>query len=170
MRHFTRHSRLAMLALGIGFLGCSTTAPAPTPAGHGTDALLLSCMDYRLTDDISRYMEGRGLRDRYDHVVLAGAALGANTDQHPAWGQTFWEHLDVALQLHHVKKVMVLDHRDCGAYKTFLGEDFATAPSREIEIHSEKLRLLRDQVLAKHPELEVELLLMSLDGAVQAIR
>ncbi len=173
MTHLTRSTRrpaILALAIGLVLLGCATTAPAPAPASHGTEALLLTCMDYRLTDDTSRYMEGRGLHDRYDHVVLAGAALGVNTEQRPAWGQTFWEHLDVALQLHHVKKVMVLDHRDCGAYKTFLGEDFAAAPSRETEIHSEKLRLLRDQIVAKHPELKVELLLMSLDGAVETVR
>lgn len=34
-------------------------------------------MDYRLTDDTVAYMEGHGLHDKYDHVVLAGASLGA---------------------------------------------------------------------------------------------
>jgi len=32
-------------------------------------------------DNVERYMRGRGLRDRYDHIVLACASLGALTDK-----------------------------------------------------------------------------------------
>lgn len=138
-------------------------------AAGNTEALLLSCMDFRLVDETERYMTGRGLRDKYDHVILAGASLGALTDKYPAWNQTFWEHLGVAIQLHHIQKVMVLDHRDCGAYKVVLGEDFSKDRAKETAIHAEKLRALRKQIIAKHPKLEVELLLMGLDGKVEKI-
>ena len=40
------------------------------------NVLLLSCMDLRLLDEIVAYMDGRNLTDRYDHVILAGAAWG----------------------------------------------------------------------------------------------
>lgn len=166
MRH-TR--RLALLALGA-LLAAGCTTPLATAPGHGTDALLLSCMDYRLTDDTTRYFEGRGMRDRYDHVALAGASLAVVNDQHPAWGATFWDHLAVAIQLHHVHKVVILDHRDCGAYRVLLGEDFAKDPARESEIHAETLRALRSAIAEKHPDLEVEMLLMALDGSVETIR
>jgi hypothetical protein len=44
------------------------------PAGTGqAEALLLSCIDYRLPGKIARYMEGRGLAANYDHMILAGA-------------------------------------------------------------------------------------------------
>ena len=39
------------------------------------------------------------------------------------------------IQLHQVHKVMVLDHRDCGAHKTILGEDLAKDLSRETTVH-----------------------------------
>jgi carbonic anhydrase len=136
---------------------------------HGTDVLLLSCMDYRLVDDTERYMTGRGLRDRYDHVVLAGASLGAVTSKFPAWGQTSWDHLGVAIDLHHIRKVMVLDHRDCGAYKVILGTAHLASPASERAAHAEALNQLRAQILARHPKLDVELLLMSLDGSVESI-
>ena len=64
---------------------------------------------------------------------------------------------------------MVLDHRDCGAYKAILGEDFSKDRIKETEAHATKLRELRRQILAKHPKLAVELLLMSLDGKVETI-
>ncbi|MFM1856638.1 MAG: hypothetical protein RLZ83_1947 [Pseudomonadota bacterium] len=162
--------RRFMARLGAGL--AATAAPAWVLAkegAHGTDVLLLSCMDYRLVDDTERYMTGRGLRDRYDHVVLAGASLGAVTSKFPAWGQTFWDHLGVAIDLHHIRKVMVLDHRDCGAYKVILGPAHLASPLSERAAHAESLNQLRAQILARHPKLDVELLLMALDGSVEKV-
>ena len=123
----------------------------------------------RLIDEIDRYMTSRGLRDKYDHIILAGASLGAITEKYPAWNKTFWGHLDVAIQLHHIHKVIVMDHRDCGAYKVILEKDFYQDPVKETAIHSEKLNELRRQIKAKYPKLEVELLLMDLNGKIENI-
>ena len=62
-----------------------------------------------------------------------------------------------------------MDHRDCGAYKVLLGEDFSKDRAKETAVHAEKLRELRTRINAKHPKLEVELLLMNLDGTVEKI-
>ncbi len=147
----------------------SATPLRHAAAAGNVEALLLSCMDYRLVDDIVRYMDGRGMTNNYDHVVLAGASLGAITDKEPAWGETFWKHVEVAKALHHVKKVIVLDHRDCGAYKVFLGQDLKDDPPKETAVHGEVLGRLGAKIREKHPDLEVELLLMALDGTVQKI-
>ncbi len=138
-------------------------------AAGGTDALLLSCMDYRLIDETERYMTQRGMRNKYDHIVLAGASLGALTDKKPAWNAAFWEHLDVALELHNIHKVFIMDHRDCGAYRVFLGEDFGKDKVKETAIHTEKLQALSKAIKEKHSELKVELLLMNLNGRVENI-
>ncbi len=176
-----RIRRLASSLLAVSLLVAACTHTAPPAAGHdaheaaaaggshGTDALLLTCMDYRLVDETERYMTGRGMRDHYDHVILAGAALGATTDQRPGWNTTFWEHLDVAVDLHSIRKVIVIDHRDCGAYRVFLGEDFAKDREHETTIHEATMRDLANQIHAKRPDLEVELQLMSLDGTVERV-
>ncbi len=142
------------------------TGAAP---GHTTEALLLSCMDYRLIDDITRYMDGRGLTNQYDHIVLAGASLGALTSNFKDWNQTFWEHLKISSDLHHIKKVILMDHRDCGAYKVILKADFSKDPQLETRIHGKFLRDLMVAIHKRYPELEVERLLMNLDGTVQKI-
>lgn len=134
-----------------------------------TEALLLSCMDFRLIDDMVRYMDGRGMTDKYDHVILAGASLGALTDKYPAWGKTFFEHVEVAVKLHKIKKVVVIDHRDCGAYKVILGPDAVKDPDTELASHKTQLFALRDTLKAKHSTLDVELLIMALDGTVEAV-
>ena len=163
-----RFLRIALLGGGASLVGVPWTGQAVRAAGKA-EALLLSCMDYRLVDETERYMSKRGLRNKYDHIILAGAALGASTDKYPAWNRTFWEHLGVAIELHGIQKVILMDHRDCGAYKVILGEDIAKDRARETEVHASKLRELRKQIQEKHPKLSVELFLMSLDGKVETI-
>ncbi|MCB1777176.1 MAG: twin-arginine translocation signal domain-containing protein [Candidatus Competibacteraceae bacterium] len=179
-----RFIQLATLGSGAALLGLATPwrlARAEAQAGHGaaksnaahaahdTEALLLSCMDYRLIDDMVKYMDGRGLTDQYDHVILAGASLGALTKEFKDWNTTFWEHLKISIDLHHINRVIVMDHRDCGAYKVILKADFAKDPTLEENVHAKYLRDLKQMIQKKHPKLEVETLLMNLDGTVQTI-
>ena len=165
----SRREFMTRVALGAGAAMFMSFVPQVARAAGGTDALLLSCMDYRLVDDIVKYMDGRGMNGKYDHVVLAGASLGATTDKQKAWGETFWAHLGVAIDLHHIKNVIVMDHRDCGAYKVFLGEEVVKEPKIELATHTKHLNLIRSQIKAKHTTLEVELLIMALDGKVETV-
>lgn len=158
-RHFLR---MALVGGMVATAGAALPL-VPAEAGGHADALLLSCMDYRLVDDIVRYMDARGMTNDYDHVVLAGGSLGAVSEK-LNWGKTFWDHLDVAIKLHHIKKVIILDHKDCGAYRVVFERDFTG--DEELAIHREQLTKLRAAINQKHPDLEVETLIMDLDGKV----
>lgn len=157
------------ITLGAGVSLLSTLQPGVARAGGHTEMLLLTCMDFRLVNEIEAYMDARGLKDRYDHVVLAGASLGALNDRFPAWSEVFWQHLDLAIELHEVHRVMVLDHRDCGAYKMILGEAAVKDAETELKSHVKQLYALRSAIITKHPHMEVEIGLMSLDGTVTQI-
>ncbi|OHX12106.1 carbonic anhydrase [Chromobacterium sphagni] len=168
-RPLGRRSFLRLATLGGGAALLASFLPRAAWAADGTDVLLLSCMDYRLIDETSTFMNQQGLRDKYDHIILAGASLGAVTDKYPAWNTTFWQHLQVAIDLHGVKRVMLLDHRDCGAYKVILGEDLAQDPARETLVHAGKLGQLRRLINDKYPRLKVEAYLMGMDGKVETL-
>lgn len=138
------------------------------PSGTGqAEALLLSCIDYRLPGKIARYMEGRGLAANYDHVIVAGASLGATNTLYPQWGQTFRDHLDLAVKLHGIRRVIILDHRECGSYRVIFGTNLSG--DAETTQHARELRRLAQAIHASHPALEVETLLMSLDGTVEPV-
>jgi len=165
-----RLGRRGMLGLiGGGALLGAGLRPSLALGAGGTDALLLNCVDYRLTGATERYMSGRGMAGKYDQMVLAGAALGATTDKYPAWGTTFWDHVQLALDLHNIHKVVVLDHRDCGAYRVIFGKDLAADPKEEFAVHAKQMQGLKADIAKKHPKLEVELLLMGLDGKVETV-
>ncbi len=170
-----RFIQLAALGGGMALLKLAQgateheAAPAGAAPAHTAEALLLSCMDYRLIDDITKYMDGRGMTNQYDHIVLAGASLGAVTGNFKEWGKTFWAHLKVAIDLHHINSVILMDHRDCGAYKVILKADFAKDPQLEERVHGKYLRELAKIIGKQYPKLEIEMLLMNLDGTVQTI-
>lgn len=159
----SRRKLLGAVALGAGV---SLLAPAMARAGGHAEALLLTCMDYRLVDEVEGYMSKRGLKDKYDHLILAGASLGALNGKFPIWNEVFWSHLDLAVQLHQVHRLIVIDHRDCGAYKLVLGDDAVKDPDSEFKSHVKQLYALRAQVTGRHAHMEVEIGLMGLDGAV----
>ncbi|CBS90679.1 carbonic anhydrase [Azospirillum lipoferum] len=167
--HSSRRGFLKLATLGAGVtLMAPMMMSRPAQAGS-VDTLLLSCMDYRLMGHVASYMNARNMQANYDHVILAGASLGALTDKKPAWGEAFWDHVAVAKELHHIKRVIVMDHRDCGAYKVFLGMDVASDPAKETAVHGQYLTKLKAMVKERHPDLEVELLLMNLDGTVEKL-
>lgn len=152
--------------LSFGF----TKAPRLFAASAGeVEALVLSCMDFRLVNEVGFLLNEHGLVNKYDQVILAGATLGVTTDKYPAWAETFWTHLDLAIKLHGVKRVIAINHRDCGAFKLAFGKDYGQAPDEETEIHTKVMTDFKDAVKRKHPSIEVELLLMWLDGHVQTI-
>jgi hypothetical protein len=161
--------QLAVLSSGITLL---TAMPGISDARADGKAktLLLSCMDYRLMDEIERYMLRLGLYHNYDHIVLAGASLGAVTEKYPAWTRTFWDHLDLSVKLHEIETVIVMDHRDCGAYQMLLGEDYSKDTQKETAVHTANLMRLKGLINEKYPQIEVKTLLMDLNGGVEVIR
>lgn len=164
----TMTRRAALVAATGGGLGALLPAVQARAGGH-CEALLLTCMDYRLANETAAYMDARGLRDKYDHVILAGASLGALNDRFPQWSDVFFGHVDLAVQLHEVHRIIILDHRDCGAYRMLKGEAAVKDAESELNTHVKQLYLVRSTILARHPHMEVEIGLMDLDGKVLQI-
>ena len=122
--------------------------PYPAPRKN---VLLLSCMDLRLIDDIVDFMEGDNLSNRYDQLVFAGAAFGVIQQTHKSWRDAFFDHLDIAVELHDIHDVFIMEHRNCGAYEKILGaegtfDDTPQDQEQEEEIHRRYAFQLRDEI------------------------
>ncbi len=162
--------RRRLLAIGAAWIVAGTSLPGRSALAAGnTDALLLNCIDYRLTAATTRYMTERGMEGKYDQFILAGAALGVENAKFPDWGRTFWEHVQIAIDLHGIRKIIVMDHRDCGFYKAIHGKEHAADPTEELNLHAAQMRRVRRDIGRRHRELQVELLLMGLDGKVETV-
>jgi hypothetical protein len=66
-----------------------------------------------------------------------------------------------------IKRVIAIDHRDCGAARIAYGEAKIANPEIETETHKAALAEFRKQVAERHPQLGVETGLMALDGTMQ---
>jgi carbonic anhydrase len=104
--------------------------------------LLLTCIDYRYAHRITSVMDSMKLTRKYDMFALAGAAAGAN--QNGTWRQTLVEHIRVARQIEHlIDRIIILEHRDCGAYKKFFGLEWDNVtPPVEEACHEREVGLL----------------------------
>lgn len=129
--------------------GDHNTHEYPAPRGN---VLVLSCMDLRVVDDVVHFMNRNNLINRYDHFILAGSALGAI--KKPSWNRAFFEHLELACDLHSIRDVYILEHRHCGAYEKLLGlekghfDDSAEEQARELAVHRDYAFKLADRILA----------------------
>lgn len=151
----------------------STDSTIPLSTDHNAEALLLTCLDYRFLERIAIFMDSIGLRDSYDHFVLAGAELGLAPQVNPMipmWQRTWWDHLDLAMNLHHIKRVIILSHEDCGGYREFTGftntlQDVANPtviPPAEVDIHTKYLHEAYYRIKARYPQLQVDLYMIGL--------
>jgi len=101
----------------------------------GVPLLMLQCMDYRYPHRTIQTMDSLGLRGKYDQLILAGASLGVIHKLE--WQTTFLDQLDFAIKEHGVTQVLILDHRDCGAYKKFLDPPVTPDdPKKEKDAHT----------------------------------
>jgi carbonic anhydrase len=160
-------SRRVVAGLGAGLFAASLL-PWPADAAE-VDALAFSCIDFRLVDAAVKFFDGDIHPKDYDLLALAGASLGAVSPKFPSSNDAFWNHVDIAKSLHHIKKVVVLDHRDCGAYKVAFGKAFAAEHNAETVQHKSMMLQLKTALAQKHPELASEFYLMALDGTAEKI-
>jgi hypothetical protein len=145
----------------------ATTTPGPNgPIPAKADTFLVSCIDPRLTDDTTFYLAALGRSDRYSEMRIAGSALALVDDNRPNWQATVWDNLAASRQLHGIRNVTLLNHRDCGAMDLWAGRRLADDPADELRVHVELLNAAADAIRARHPDLLIEIKLMALDGSV----
>jgi carbonic anhydrase len=126
--------------------------------------LLLTCIDLRYPSMIHAKMEPK-FHKLYDHVCLAGAGLSPvidfGPDRKPHWQQTFLEHVAISSALHSIARVVVMDHRDCGAFRKFgLLKEADTDTSKETETHREQAKRLQALLKKEFPKLGFDYLLL----------
>lgn len=104
------------------------------------NVLVVSCMDLRLTDNLVDFLHHDNLENRYDHFILAGASLAHSAptpkgdavkytfnsdaikpfDNLAHWRKSLYDHIALAVGLHAIEDIYIVEHQDCGAYTNLL--------------------------------------------------
>ena len=144
-----------------------TLAQTPSPT---YEAMLMNCIDPRFTTWTWSYMSSRGWQNLYSQFSIAGGPVTAAVDSDPfkTWQKAWWDNLAVSIQLHQVKRVVGLCHRDCGAAVLAYGDKIKTDRAFETAKLSEALRALRAEVKKRHG-LDSDLGIQDLNGAVEVV-
>ena len=128
-------------------------------------AMVLSCMDPRFQHLVHNHLKKKKLAEKYSAFTIAGAAVGVTHNKFKQWHKTFYDNLATSIQLHKIEKLIVINHKDCGATKIANGKKNFT-PANEKKIHQESFTIIKKQIKNRFPKLKVELNLMSLDSKI----
>lgn len=112
---------------------------------HQAQAIIVTCIDFRLQEAINQWLAHHFSPRTFDRVALGGGVK----DLPIIMGQ-----IEIAVKLHRIKRVVLVNHEDCGAY----GEEGSP------EKHTQDLKEAREKILAKYADLVVETYYLKLDG------
>jgi carbonic anhydrase len=148
--------------------GAAVLSPIVTLAAEGHyEAMVVGCIDPRMQEPMHRYTTRRRLTGKFSQFVIAGAAIGVVAEPFKDWHRAFWDNLATSMQIHHIKSVIAINHRDCGAAKIAYGADKVSNRNIETETHRSAMAEFRKQVGERHPQLKVETGLMALNGKIE---
>ena len=134
---------------------------------HKAKAMLVTCMDFRFINDEINHMQDKGYDVNFDAFVLAGVSIGINQTKYPEWAKTLFNHIEISKNLHHIKKVILFDHLDCGAYKTFCPE--FKSEEEERLLHIKELKIAAETVKKQFPDLKVVCKIMNTKREVEKV-
>ena len=128
-------------------------------------AMVLSCIDPRFQHLVHNYLKKQKLSEKYSAFTIAGAAIGVTHNKFKKWHKTFYDNLSTSIKLHEIKKLIVINHKDCGAAKIANGKKVFNSIN-EKKIHKDSFSKLKKKIKKRFPKLKVDLNLMSLESKI----
>ena len=132
-------------------------------------AMVLSCMDPRFQPIVYNYLKKKRLNGKYSAFTIAGSAIGVTANKFKKWQKSFWDNFDTSVKLHNIKKLIVINHRDCGAAK-IINRKKEFSRINEIKIHRNSFQKIKKIFKKKYPKLKIELKLISLNSKVETFK
>ena len=129
-------------------------------------AMVLSCMDPRFQSIVYNFLKKKKLIGKYSSFTIAGASLGVTATKFKKWHKTFWDNIGTSIKLHHIKKLIIFNHQDCGVAKIINGKNFFSN-GIERKIHKESFQKIKRLFKKKYPKLNIELNIISLNKKVE---
>lgn len=119
---------------------------------HTCKNLLIRCMDFRLRDELTRFIESSELFEGgFDVVSVAGAGKTL-CDENATVQDYFLRQVKVSEGLHSASRIILLHHSQCGAYAQ--SYTFADAVE-EKEKQLADMRNIKAKLLEHYPQMEV---------------
>lgn len=123
---------------------------------HKAERIVITCIDFRLQEHINNWIARNFQPKTFDRVALAGGVRNLNA---------ILEQIDIAVRLHHIKKVVLINHQDCGAY----GQENFPDSKFEHNKHALDLKNAKEKINERFTELGIDTYFLHLDGHFEPI-
>jgi carbonic anhydrase len=147
--------------------------------------IVISCIDLRLTEEVLNFLHFDNLTNRYDIFALAGTSVSTGAtregqtelfkkdileqyDSFVHWKQSLYDHINIAIALHAIEDVYIIEHEDCGAYRTFLKDANFGSIEEEVECHKKFATALSKDIQVKF-NLNVHCFMLDIRGNVKLL-
>lgn len=117
---------------------------------HACDALVITCIDFRIQRTINKWLKAYVKDYVYDRVALAGGVYDL---------YAILKQLDISHRLHNIHKVILVNHEDCGAY----------GKEGSFERHKRDLEIAAEVIEKLYSLIDVETYFVGLDGTVREV-
>ena len=132
-------------------------------------AMVLSCIDPRFQPIVYKYLKKKKITGKYSSFTIAGSSIGITASKFKKWHKAFWDNFDTSVKLHNIKKLIVINHRDCGVAKIINGKkEFSKI--NETKIHKNSFQKIKKIFKKKYPKLSIELKIISLNSKVESFQ
>ena len=122
--------------------------------------MVLTCIDPRCHPKINSIMKNKKLIGKYSLFSIAGSTLGITSKNLKNWDKVFWKNFLISSQIHGIKKLIVINHYDCGLAK-ILNKKKLFNKKIEKKIHDKSFKLLRKSFSKKYPKFKLETKIIS---------
>ncbi len=113
-------------------------------------AIIVTCIDYRLQEEIEDWIDKNFQPDTFDRASIAGASKDL---------KMLLDQVKIARDLHKIREAVLINHQDCGAY----------GKEGTYEKHIHDLIHARTKINEAFPKLEIRLYYLHLNGAFEEI-
>ena len=132
-------------------------------------AMVLSCIDPRFQPIVYNYLKKKKLTGKYSSFTIAGSGIGVTASKFKKWHKVFWDNFDTSVKLHNIKKLIVINHRDCGAAK-IINRKKEFSRINETKVHKDSFLKIKKIFKKKYPKLSIELKIISLNSKVETFK
>jgi len=126
---------------------------------HHCQALVLLCIDFRFWQATLRFVKNQLKIKSFDILALAGGAkslaclaVRRASSTKKIYQRTVLDNIKISIQLHQIKKIILVNHQDCGAYG---GSQQFKSLKKEITFHQKELQKARRLLKRLYPRLRV---------------
>lgn len=117
---------------------------------HIAETVIVTCIDFRFQQYIDDWISENFSPKTFDRVAIAGGVFDFDYVA---------EQVEISKRLHHIKKAILVNHEECGAYGS----------AGSTQKHAEDLTNAASKIKQQYPDLEVDSYYLHLDGTFEQI-